>query len=137
MTRLGGSVRSTTYVDPVISFEFGERLYNLTEQGATQLAEHLRNYAKGKFTSEVRRASELSGNPNWTDGALAASDVIEDALVGSFNEVIPLEGKAAEATCWALRLLPDLGASREPTDMAALRDALAEAFPAVDRREAA
>ncbi len=121
----------------MISFEFGGRLYELTDQGATQLAEHLRNYAKGKLASEVRRASELSGNPNWTDGALAASDVIEDALVGSFSAVIPLEGKAAEAACWALRLMSDLGASSEPTDMAALRDALAEAFPSADHREAA
>jgi hypothetical protein len=33
--------------------------------------------------------------------------------------------------------MPDLGESGEPTDMAALRDALAEAFPTADRREAA
>lgn len=131
------SVRSATYVERVISFEFGGRLYTIAEPGATQMAEHLRNCAKGKFAPDVQRASELSGNPNWTDGALAASDVIEDALVGNFSAAIPLEGKAAEATSWTLRLMQDLGGSRDPSDMAALRDALAEAFPAVDRSQAA
>lgn len=121
----------------MIAFEFAGTLYDLSERGATQLAESLRNYARGKFAPDLRRASELSGNPNWTEGALAASDVIEDALVGSFSSPIPLEGKAAEAAAWTLRLMPDVGESDEPTDMVALRDALAAAFPAVDRSEAA
>jgi hypothetical protein len=46
-------------------------------------------------------------------------------LVGNLAGPLPLEGKAAEATFWALRLMHGLGVSRKPTDAAALRDALA------------
>lgn len=101
-------------------------VYKLTDDQATLLAERLRNYAKGKFQADVRRASELSGNPKWTEGALAVADFTEEVLVGNLVEPLPLEGKAAEATFWALRLMQGLGLSEEPTDAAALRDALAE-----------
>ncbi len=97
----------------------------LSDDQATLLAERLRSYAKGKLQSEVKRASELSGNPQWTEGALAVADFIEEVLVGNLAGPLPLEGKAAEATFWALRLMQGLGISSEPTDAAALRDALA------------
>ena len=114
----------------MVSFEFSESLYELTENQATFLAETLRNYAKGKCPAAVKQAAELGGNPNWTDGALAVADFIEEQLVGNLEGALPLEGKAAEATFWTLRLMRGLGGSTLPTDAAALRDALAKVFPA-------
>lgn len=112
----------------MVSFEFSESVYELTENQATFLAETLRNYAKGKCPAAVRQAADLGGNPNWTDGALAVADFIEEQLVGNLAGPLPLEGKASEATFWTLRLMRGLGASTIPTDAAALRDALAGAF---------
>jgi hypothetical protein len=109
----------------VVTFELAGSKYALSDDQATLLAERLRSYAKGKLQSEVKRASQLSGNPHWTEGALAVADFTEEVLVGNLGGPLPLEGKAAEATFWALRLMQGLGISAEPTDAAALRDALA------------
>jgi hypothetical protein len=100
-------------------------MYTLEDDQATLLAERLRSYAKGKLQSDIKRASELSGNPQWTEGALAVADFTEELLVGNLDGPLPLEGKAAEATFWALRLMQGLGISKRATDAAALRDALA------------
>ncbi len=108
----------------MVSLEFSESVYELTENQATFLAETLRNYAKGKCPAAVKQAAELGGSPNWTDGALAVADFIEEQLVGNLDGPLPLEGKAAEATFWTLRLMRGLGESTMPTDAAALRDAL-------------
>ena len=48
-----------------------------------------------------------------------------------------LEGKAAEATFWTLRIMQGLLGSTDPTDMAALRDALGERLSGDRRRDAA
>jgi hypothetical protein len=109
----------------MVTFELAGIVYTLSEDEATLLAERLRSYAKGKLKSDVDRASRLSGNPQWTEGALAVADFIEEVLVGNLAGPLPLEGKAAEATFWALRLMQGLGISVEPDDAAALRDALA------------
>jgi hypothetical protein len=112
----------------VVSFEFCESIYEFTDNQATLLAERLRNYAKGTFPAAVKRVSDRSGNPNWTDGALAVADFTEELRVGNLAGPLPLDGKSAEATYWALRLMQGLGRSAERTDAAALRDALAERF---------
>ncbi len=112
----------------MVLFEFCELIYELTDDQATLLAERLRNYAKGTFPAAVKRVADLSGNPNWADGALAVADFTEELLVGNLAGPLPLDGKSAEATCWALRLMQGLGRSVERTDAAALRDALAERF---------
>jgi hypothetical protein len=112
----------------VVTFEFSECVYELTDDQATLLAERLRNYAKGAFASDLKRAAKLSGNPNWTDGALAVADFTEELLVGNLAGPLPLDGKSAEATCWALHLMQGLAGSSGPTDAAALRDALANRF---------
>jgi hypothetical protein len=109
----------------VVTFEFSECVYELTDVQATLLAERLRNYAKGAFASDLKRGVTLSGNPNWSDGALAVADFTEELLVGNLAGPLPLEGKSAEATCWALHLMQGLAGSSDPTDAAALRDALA------------
>ncbi len=119
------AVRSSPYAAGVVTFELSGKEYALSDDQATLLAERLRSYAKGKLQSEVKRASQLSGNPQWTEGALAVADFTEEVLVGNLAGPLPLEGKAAEATFWALRLMQGLGISTEPTDAAALRDALA------------
>ncbi len=109
----------------------------LTDDQTKLLAERLRNYARGTFPDDVKRVTELSGNPNWADGALATADFLEEILVDNFEGSLPLEGKAAEATFWTLRIMPGLGPSTAPTDLPALRDALGGAFAVAHRREAA
>jgi hypothetical protein len=108
----------------VVTFEFSSSVYLLTEREATLLAENLRNYAKGVFPRDVDLASRLSGDGRWIDGALAVADFIEEMLVGNLSGPLPLEGKAAISTCWALRLMLGRGGSTRPGGMAALRDAL-------------
>ncbi|HEY2161514.1 MAG TPA: hypothetical protein VGH24_09430 [Solirubrobacteraceae bacterium] len=108
-----------------MTYELAGAMYTLEDDQATLLAERLRSYAKGKLQSDIKRASELSGNPHWTEGALAVADFTEELLVGNLDGPLPLEGKAAEATFWALRLMQGLGISKRATDAAALRDALA------------
>jgi hypothetical protein len=110
----------------VVEFELAGSVYTLSDDEATSLAERLRGYAKGKLKSEIDRASQLSGNPQWADGALAVADFIEEMLVGNLVGPLPLEGKAAEAAFWALRLMRTVGVSSRSDDAAALRDALAE-----------
>jgi hypothetical protein len=112
----------------VVLFEYCGFVYELTENQATFLAETLRNYAKGKCPAAVQQATDMGGNPNWTEGALAVADFIEEHLVGNLDGALPLEGKAAEATYWTLQLMRGLGGSSCPTDAAALRDALASSF---------
>lgn len=121
-------VRSPAYAAVVVAFEFRESVYELTENQATFLAETLRNYAKGKCPAAIKEAADLGGNANWTDGALAVADFIEELLVGNLGGPLPLEGKAAEATFWTLRLMRGLGRSSVQTDAAALRDALGILF---------
>ncbi len=112
----------------MVAVEFAGTEYLLRYEQAILLAESLRNYAKGTFPEDVSRAAQISGNPNWADGALAAADFIEEILVGSIDGPLPLEGKAAEATFWTLRIMHGLYGSTDARDMAALRDALGEQF---------
>jgi hypothetical protein len=114
----------------VVAFELSGAIYTIEDAQAIVLAERLRNYAKGAFPEEIKWASELSGNGAWAEGALAAADFIEEMLVGNLTEPLPLEGKAAEATFWTLRLLPGIGDCPESSDTAALRDALGVLVPA-------
>jgi hypothetical protein len=121
----------------MVTVEFSGAVYTLKGQEPEFLAQNLRNYAKGTLPADVKLVTELSGNPNWTDGALAAADFIEEILVDNLDGPLPLEGKAAEAIFWTLRIMPSLGGSTDPTDMAALRDALAKQFAGAPRQEAA
>jgi hypothetical protein len=109
----------------MVTFEYASSHYLLTEPEATLLAENLRNYAKRTLPRDVELGARLSGDPRWIDGALAVADFTEDILVGNLPGPLPLEGKAAVSTCWALRVMLGLGASARPDGMAALRDALA------------
>lgn len=114
----------------MVAFELSGAVYTIGDAQAIVLAERLRNYAKGAFPEDVKWASELSGNCGWVEGALAAADFIEEMLVGNLTEPLPLEGKAAEAAFWTLRLLPGIGDNPETADAAALRDALGVLVPA-------
>src|SRR5436305_7117657 len=114
----------------VVAFEVSGDIYNLPDVQSIVLAERLRNYAKGAYPEEVKWAVELSGNGGWTEGALAAADFIEEALVGNLTDPLPLGGKAAEATFWTLRLLPEVGDRADTADLARLREALGVMVPA-------
>lgn len=111
----------------MVVFEFSGTVHSVSDAQATLLAEALRGYAKGKLPDEEKRAAELSGNPHWTDGALAVADFTEEMLVGNLEGPLPLDGKAAEATFWTLRML-ELDGSGEGGGACALRDALGLRF---------
>jgi hypothetical protein len=112
----------------MVALEYAGTEYRLTDDEATLLAQNLRNYGKGVFPKDVEVATNLSGNPNWAEGALTAADWIEEILVGNLDGSLPLEGKGAEATFWTLRMMNGLLGSAGPRDMAALRDALGQKF---------
>lgn len=112
----------------MVQFEFSGVVYSLPAAQATLLAHKLRSCAKGKLPTEVKRMRRLSGNPHWHDGALAVADFTEEILVGNWPGPLPLEGKAAEATYWTLRLIEDSEAHSDCADAEALRGALAERF---------
>lgn len=112
----------------MVGFEYAGTEYVLTDDEATLLAQNLRNYAKGTLPAGVELGARLSGNPNWVDGALATADFVEEVLVENLDGPLPLEGKAAEAVFWTLRMMQGLLGSTQPRDMAALRDALAEQY---------
>ena len=116
-----------------MEFEFSGVVYSLAEDQATLLAHKLRSCAKGKLPDQVKRIRKLSGNPHWQDGALAVADFTEEILVGNWPGPLPLEGKAAEATFWTLRLIEESEEQTDSADAAALRGALAERFAALPR----
>lgn len=100
-----------------VTFETSDgSLFTLHEQ-ATLVAENLRLFAGGKFPPDQELVARLGAKPNWTEGALALADVIEDVLVERHTGSVPVEGMAAEALYWVLRLVmnasPELGALRE------------------------
>jgi hypothetical protein len=112
----------------MVGIEFGGVEYTLKQGEAELLAQNLRNYGKGVLRADVTLAAQLSRNPNWSDGALATAEFIEEILVGNLDGPLPTEGKAAEAIYWTLRMMVGPMGSTEPRDMAALRDALAEQY---------
>ena len=114
----------------MVTFEFTGTVYSVSDTQATLLAEALRGYAKGKRPEDEKRAADLSGNPQWTEGALAVADFTEEILVGNLEGPLPLAGKAAEATFWTLRMM-ELDGSAQAADACALRDALNEHFGAL------
>ncbi|MEA2196539.1 MAG: hypothetical protein QOJ25_590 [Solirubrobacteraceae bacterium] len=109
----------------MVAFEFASSVYLFTEDEATLLAENLRNYARRRLPRDVDLGSRLSGDPKWIDGALAVADFTEEMLVGNLCGPLPLAGKAATSTYWALRLMLGARESPRPGGMAGLRDALA------------
>lgn len=112
----------------MIAFEFATQVYRLTDDQATLVAESLRSYAKGTRPSDVALGSQLSGNPDWTDGALALAEFTEEALVGNLDGPLPLEGKAAESMFWTLRVIQVARESADRGELVALRDALGAQF---------
>ena len=62
----------------MVTVEFSGAVYSLGDDQAAMLAQNLRNYAKGSYPADVKLATELSGNPNWIDGALAVADFLEE-----------------------------------------------------------
>jgi len=88
-----------------VLFEVSGGTFAVPERQATILAENLRLFAKGEFPADVEMVAGLGAHPEWRDGARAVADFTEEALVGNLDLALPLEGKAAEATYWALRLM--------------------------------
>lgn len=108
----------------MVSFEFRSNAYAISEEVATLMAQNLRNYANGTLLCDAELVSRLGGDLEWIDGALAVADFTEELLVENLDGPLPLEGKAAQAAFWSLRLMQELGDSAG--DAVALRDAIGE-----------
>ena len=93
-----------------VFFEVAGELYALEEKPATTLAENLRLKAVGKLGTE------------GVEGARAMADLIEDVLVDRQHGPIQLEGEAAEAVFYSVKV-PIVGL-RQPTRQYALYAAL-------------
>jgi hypothetical protein len=81
------------------------------------IAENLRLFARGKFPADEQLAAKLGAKPDWTGGALALADSIEETLTDSRTGPVPIEGLAANALFGALATItnpaPDTAALRE------------------------
>jgi hypothetical protein len=106
-----------------VAFEVSGSTYTVPERQATILSENLRLFGKGEFPEDVQRAASLGASADWRDGARATADWIDSALNGE-PDSLPLEGKAAEATYWALVLMVGIGIAPDPSGATGLRDAL-------------
>ena len=93
---------------PEVAFDIGERQAVLSEEEATVVAEKLRAYAAGVYSTDVDELVRLGTDRDWLAGARAMADAIEDALTGTRDAPIPLDrhGRAAIALLQVLRLTP-------------------------------
>ncbi len=91
-----------------VTFEVASREFHIPSQQAILIAENLRLFGRGRFSEDADFVLRLDALPTWRDGALAAADWIELALVDDHIGRLPLAGKAAEAIYWVLRLMMDL-----------------------------
>ena len=73
-----------------VTFDVRGRLFEIPEKQATTMAESLR-----------LQGTEQLGSYG-IEGSIPVADLIEDVLVGRFDEPIPLEGEAAEAVFYIL-----------------------------------
>ncbi len=117
-----------------VAFDVGERQAVLSEEEATVVAEKLRAYAAGVYSTEVDELARLGTDRDWLAGARAMADAIEDVLTGTRNAPIPLDrhGRAAIAFLQVLRLTPITqpgarGSSPQRPDRRRLRRGLSSA----------
>lgn len=90
-------------------FDIDGRTGELSEPLAELVAENLHNFSLGpshRFHRDVVMLENGGIDPEWTEGARALSEVIEDTLVGRFDGPIPIDprGKAAKALLRTLSL---------------------------------
>jgi hypothetical protein len=114
-----------------VTFDIDGRTVELSEPLAELIAENLHNFSLGKthrYHSDVEMLARAGVDPEWTEGARALAEVMEDALVGRYEGPIPLDphGKAAKALLRAVGLTgpASFDATSEHARLAnALRDA--------------
>jgi hypothetical protein len=92
-----------------VAFDINGRKGELSEPLAELLAENLHNFSLGpshRYYRDVEMLARAGIDPEWTEGAQAMAEIIEDALVGRYEGPIPLEpsGKAAKALLRATSL---------------------------------
>jgi len=92
-----------------VTFDIDGRPGQLSEPLAELLAENLHNFSLGpthRYYKDVELLAQAGIDPDWTDGAQAMAEIIEDALVGRYEGPIPLDpsGKAANALLRATSL---------------------------------
>ena len=92
-----------------VTFDIDGRTGQLSEPLAELLAENLHNFSLGpshRYHRDVELLERAGIDPEWTEGAKALAEVMEDALVGRHDGPIPLDprGKAAKALLRAVSL---------------------------------
>lgn len=85
-----------------VTFDIDGRRSELSEPLAELIAENLHNFSLGpshRYYRDVEMLARAGIDPEWTEGARALAEVMEDALVGRHDGPIPLDprGKAARA----------------------------------------
>jgi hypothetical protein len=85
-----------------VAFDIDGSLGALSEGTAELIAENLHNFSLGpshRYHRDVELLERAGIDPDWTEGARALAEVMEDALVGRYDGPIPIDprGKAAKA----------------------------------------
>ncbi len=92
-----------------VTFDIDGRRSEFSEPLAELIAENLHNFSLGpshRYHRDVEMLARAGIDPEWTDGARALAEVMEDALVGRYEGPIPLDpqGKAAKALLRAVSI---------------------------------
>jgi hypothetical protein len=85
-----------------VTFDIDGRAGELSEPVAELLAENLHNFSLGpshRYYRDVEELERAGIDPSWTEGAQAMAEIIEGALVGSYEGPTPIDprGNAAKA----------------------------------------
>ncbi|MGC2374676.1 MAG: hypothetical protein WA484_12455 [Solirubrobacteraceae bacterium] len=92
-----------------MTFDIGGQRSVLSGPLAELIAENLHNFSLGpshRYYRDVEMLARAGIDPEWTEGARALAEVMEDALVGRHDGPIPLDprGKAARALLRAVSI---------------------------------
>ena len=109
MTVAVSAASAIFYRGMAVTFDIGGQRSELSEPLAELIAENLHNFSLGpshRYYRDVAMLARAGIDPEWTEGASALAQVMEDALVGHHDGPIPLDpqGKAAKALLRAVSI---------------------------------
>jgi hypothetical protein len=91
-----------------VAFDIDGRPGELSDRTAELIAENLHNFSlpAHRFRRDVEMLERAGVDSEWTEGAMAMADIIEDVLIGAHDRPILLDprGKSAQALMRALSL---------------------------------
>src|SRR5689334_19821517 len=86
--------RTLSLPEMAVTFDIDGRRSEFSEPLAELIAENLHNFSLGpshRYHRDVEMLARAGIDPEWTDGARALAEVMEDALVGRYEGPIPLD----------------------------------------------